>query len=95
MAADGGLHSHLIQRIYISYDLNKANWQSEAYHPDYVNNVGWFGIYAETGLREIRYDTTFETEDELRMGVEFLELTVGLQSGTKIQLPNYHDTTEI
>ena len=37
----------------------------------------------------------FETEDELRMGVKFLGLTVGPQSRTKIQLPNYHDTREI
>ena len=93
MAADGGLHSHVIQRIYISYDLNKANLQSAVYHPDYVNNVGWFGIYAETGLREIRYDTTFETEDELRMGVAFLLLTVGPQGEIKIQMPDYMTPT--
>ena len=86
---DGGLYSHAIQRIYISYDLNKANWRSAVYQPDYVNFVVWFEIYGETGLREIRYDHTFETEDELRMGVAFLGLTVGPQSEIKIQLPNY------
>jgi len=86
---DGGVHSHAIQRSYISYDLNKANWQSAVYQPDYVNNVMWFEICGETGLRRIRYDHTFETEDELRMAVAFLGLTVGPQSEIKIQLPNY------
>ena len=59
------------------------------YQPDYINNVVWFEIYGETGLREIRYDHTFETEDESGMGVAFLGLTVGPQSEIKIQLPNY------
>ena len=86
---DGGLYSHAIQKIYISYDLNKANWRSAVYQPDYVNNIVWFEIYGETGLREILYDHTFENEDELRMGVAFLGLTVGAQSEIKIQLPNY------
>ena len=86
---DGGFYSHAIQRIYISYDLNKANWRSAIYQPDYVNDIVWFEIYGETGLSEIRYDHTFETEDELRMGVAFLGLTVGPQSDIKIQLPNY------
>jgi len=86
---DGGFYSHAIQRLYISYDLNKANWQSAVYVPDYVNDVVLFEIYGDTGLREIRYDHTFETEDELRMGVAFLGLTVGPQSEIKIQLPNY------
>jgi len=86
---DGGFYSHAIQRVYISYDLNKANWQSAVYMPDYVNDVVLFEIYGDTGLREIRYDHTFDTEDELRMGVAFLGLTVGPQSEIKIQLPNY------
>ena len=86
---DGGFYSHAIQRLYISYDLNKANWQSAVYVPDYVNDVVLFEIYGDTGLREIRYDHTFDTEDELRMGVAFLGLTVGPQSEIKIQLPNY------
>ena len=86
---DGGFYSHAIQRIYISYDLNKANWQSAVYVPDYVNDVVLFEIYGDTGLREIRYDHTFDTEDELRMGVAFLGLSVGPQSEIKIQLPNY------
>ena len=86
---DGGFYSHAIQRVYISYDLNKANWQSAVYVPDYVNDVVLFEIYGDTGLREIRYDHTFDTEDELRMGVAFLGLTVGPQSEVKIQLPNY------
>lgn len=86
---DGGFYSHAIQRAYISYDLNKANWQSAVYVPDYVNDVVLFEIYGDTGLREVRYDHTFDTEDELRMGVAFLGLTVGPQSEIKIQLPNY------
>ena len=86
---DGGFYSHAIQRVYISYDLNKANWQSAVYLPDYVNDVVWFEIYGDTGLKDIRYDHTFDTEDELRMGVAFLGLTVGPQSEIKIQLPNY------
>ena len=86
---DGGFYSHAIQRVYISYDLNKANWQSAVYVPDYVNDVVLFEIYGDTGLREIRYDHTFDTEDELRMGVAFLGLSVGPQSEIKIQLPNY------
>ena len=86
---DGGFYSHAIQRLYISYDLNKANWQSAVYVPDYVNDVVLFEIYGDSGLREILYDHTFDTEDELRMGVAFLGLTVGPQSDIKIQLPNY------
>ena len=86
---DGGFYSHAIQRLYISYDLYKANWQSAVYVPDYVNDVVLFEIYGDTGLREIRYDHTFDTEDELRMGVAFLGLSVGPQSEIKIQLPNY------
>ena len=86
---DGGFYSHAIQRVYISYDLNKANWQSAVYVPDYVNDVVLFEIYGDTGLRQIRYDHTFDTEEELRMGVAFLGLTVGPQSEIKIQLPNY------
>ena len=86
---DGGFYSHAIQRLYISYDLNKANWQSAVYVPDYVNDVVLFEIYGDSGLREILYDHTFDTEDELRMGVAFLGLSVGPQSEIKIQLPNY------
>ena len=86
---DGGFYSHAIQRVYISYDLNKANWQSAVYVPDYVNDVVLFEIYGDTGLREIRYNHTFDTEEELRMGVAFLGLSVGPQSEIKIQLPNY------
>ena len=86
---DGGFYSHAIQRLYISYDLNKANWQSAVYVPDYVNDVVLFEIYGDTGLREIRYNHTFDTEEELRMGVAFLGLSVGPQSEIKIQLPNY------
>ena len=86
---DGGFYSHAIQRVYISYDLNKANWQSAVYVPDYVNDVVLFEIYGDTGLREIRYDHTYDTEEELRMGVAFLGLSVGPQSEIKIQLPNY------
>ena len=86
---DGGLYSHAIQRIYINYDLNKANWRSAVYQPDNVNNIVWFEIFGETGLRELRYDHTFENEDELRIGVGFLGLTVGPQKDIKIQLPNY------
>lgn len=86
---DGGLYSHAIQRLYIAYDLNKANWRSAVYQPDYVNDVVRFEIYGESGLREIRYDHKFENEDELRMGVAFLGLSVGPQSDIKIQLPNY------
>ena len=86
---DGGLYSHAIQRIYINYDLNKANWRSAVYQPDNVNNIVWFEIFGETGLRKISYDHTFENEDELRIGVGFLGLTVGPQKDIKIQLPNY------
>ena len=59
------------------------------YQPDYVKDVVRFEIYGEKGLREIRYDHTFESEDELRMGAAFLGLTVGPQSEIKIQLPDY------
>ena len=86
---DGGLYSHAIQRIYVSYDLNKANWRSAVYQPDYYNDIVRFEIYGETGLREIRYDHTFETEDELRIAVGFLGLNIGPQKDIKIQLPNY------
>ena len=36
---DGGFYSHAIQRIYVSYDLNKANWRSAVYQPDYYNDI--------------------------------------------------------
>ena len=86
---DGGLYSHAIQRIYINYDLNKANWRSAVYQPDYYNDIVRFEIYGDMGLREIHYDHTFENEDELRIGVGFLGLSVGPQKDIKIQLPNY------
>ena len=92
---DGGLYSNAIQRIYINYDLNKSNWRSAVYQPDYVNNIVRFEIFGEMGLRELRYDHKFKNEDELRIGVAFLGLTVGPQSDIKIQLPIYmtKDTT--
>ena len=43
----------------------------------------------QNGLREVRYDHTFDNEEELRIGIAFLGLTFGLQSDIKIQLPNY------
>ena len=86
---DGGIYAHAIQRMYVSYDLNKANWRSAVYQPDYVNDVVIFEIYGDAGLREIRYDHTFENEDELRLGIVFLGLTVGPQNNIKIQLPTY------
>ena len=85
----GGTYSHAIERIYISYDLNKANWRSAVYQPDYVNNVVMFEIFGETGLRELHYDHKFKNEDELRIGVGFLGLDVGPQKHIKVQLPNY------
>ena len=86
---NGGIYSHAIKRIYMSYDLNKANWRSAVYQPDYVNNIVRFEIFGENGLREVRYDHTFDNEEELRIGIAFLGLTFGLQSDIKIQLPNY------
>ena len=86
---DGGLYSSAIQRIYIRYDLNKANWRSAVYRPDYAKDLVWFDIFGEKGLREIRYDHTFETDEELQLAVAFLGLTVGPQNDIKIQLPNY------
>ena len=65
-----------------------SNWRSAVYQPDYYNDIVRFEIYGETGLREI-VTTTFETEDELRIGAGFLGLTVGPQKDIKIQLPNY------
>ena len=89
MKQSGGLYSHAIQRIYVSYDLNRANWRSAVYQPDYYNDIVRFEIYGEMGLREMRYDHNFENEDELRIGVGFLGLSVGPQKDIKIQLPNY------
>ena len=86
---NGGLYSHAIQRIYVSYDLNRANWRSAVYQPDYYNDIVRFEIYGEIGLREMRYDHTFENEDELRIGVGLLGLSVGPQKDIKIQLPDY------
>ena len=85
----GAAYSNAIERIYIRYDLNKANWRSAVYRPDYVNNVTLFEIYGEKGLRELSYDHAFANEDELRIGVAFLGLAVGPQSDIKIQLPKY------
>ena len=86
---DGGLYSHAIQRIYTSYDLNKANWRSAVFQPDHFNNIVNFEIFGEMGLREIRYDHKFKNEDKLRVGIAFLGLTVSPQNDIKIQLPNY------
>ena len=68
---DGGLYSHAIQRIYISYDLNKANWRSAVYQPDYFNDIVRFEIFWRNGTKERFFMTTFGTEDELRIGVGF------------------------
>ncbi len=46
-------------------------------------------FFGELGLREVRYDHTFENEDELRIGVGLLGLSVGPQKDIKIQLPDY------
>jgi len=86
---NGGIYSHAIKRIYISYDLNKANWRSAVYKPDYFKNLVMFEIFGEKGLREIHYDHTFKNEEELRIGVSLIGLTVGPQNNIKIQLPNY------
>lgn len=86
---NGGFYSHAIQRIYVSYDLNKANWRSAVYQPDYYNDIVRFEIFGELGLREVRYDHTFENEDEMRIGVGLLGLSVGPQKDIKIQLPDY------
>ena len=69
--------------------LNKANWRSAVYQPDYHNDIVRFEIFGELGLREARYDHTFENEDELRIGVGLLGLSVGPQKDIKIQLPDY------
>ena len=77
---DGGLYSHCNTKDFVSYDLNKANWRSAVYQPDYYNDIVWFEIYGETGLREVRYDHTFENENDLRIGVGFLGLSVNISS---------------
>ena len=59
------------------------------YKSDYFKNVVMFEVYGETGLRELRFDHKFKNEDELRIGIAFLGLSVGPQSDIKIQFPNY------
>ena len=86
---NGVIFSHAIQRIYISYDLNKANWLTAVYNSNYYKDVVMFEIFGDMGLREVRYDHTFKNDDELREGVSFLGLTVGPQNYIKIRLPNY------
>ena len=86
---NGGIYSHAIKRIYISYDLNKANWRSAIYKSDYFKNIVIFEIFGEKGLREVHYDHTFKSEEELRIGVAFIGLTIRPQNNIKIQMPHY------
>ena len=46
--SSGGFYAHAIQRIYVTYDLNKANWKSAVYQMDYANNSIRFEVYGET-----------------------------------------------
>ena len=87
--SSGGFYSHAIQRIYVNYDLNKANWKSAVYQMDYANNSIRFEVYGDKGLKAVNYDHAFDSEDELRMGVALLGLGVGPQNGFTVQLPNY------
>ena len=87
--SSGGFYSHAIQRIYVTYDLNKANWKSAVYQMDYANNSIRFEVYGEKGLKAVHYDHTFASADELRMGVALLGLAVGPQNGFTVQLPKY------
>ena len=87
--SSGAFYSHAIQRIYVTYDLNKANWKSAVYQMDHANNSIRFEVYGKKDLKAVHNDHLFDNEDELRMGVAFLGLTVGPQSGFTVQLPKY------
>ena len=86
---DGGIYSHAIKKIYVSYDLSKANWNSAVYVPNYAEDYVQFEIYGGLGLRELSYDHSFDNEEELRLAVSFLGLSVGKSSDIKIRLPQY------
>ena len=86
---DGGIYSHAIKKIYVSYDLSKANWNSAVYVPNYTEDYVQFEIYGGLGLRELSYDHSFDNEEELRLAVSFLGLSVGKSSEIKIRLPQY------
>ena len=86
---DGGIYSHAIKKIYVSYDLSKANWNSAVYVPNYTEDYVQFEIYGGLGLRELSYDHSFDNEEELTLAVSFLGLSVGKRSDIKIRLPQY------
>ena len=86
---DGGIYSHAIKKIYVSYDLSKANWNSAVYVPNYAEDYVQFEIYGGLGLRELSYDHSFSNEEELRLAVSFLGLSLGKSSDIKIRLPQY------
>ena len=89
---DGGSTHMQFKGFIVSYDLNRANWRSAVYQPDYYNDIVRFEIFGELGLREVRYDHTFENEDELRIGVGLLlpeNVVLFVQKDIKIQLPDY------
>ena len=86
---DGGIYSHAIKKIYVSYDLSKANWNSAVYVPNYAEDFVQFEIYGGLGLRELSYDHSFDNEEELRLAVSFLGLSLGKSSDIKIRLPQY------
>ena len=44
---NGGIYSHAIKRIYISYNLNKANWRSAVYKPDYSKDIVMLRFFGE------------------------------------------------
>ena len=48
-----------------------------------------FEIYGGLGLRELSYDHSFDNEEELRIAVSFLGLSLGKSSDIKIRLPQY------
>lgn len=86
---NGGIYSHAIQKIFVKYDLSKANWNSAVYVPNYFEDVVYFEVYGDKGLRELNYQHSFANEEELRIGLALIGLSEGTLTDIKIKLPSY------
>ena len=83
------MYNHAFKRIYVKYDLNKANWKSTIYKINKSKKPTELHIYGIKGLKELTYSHNFKTKEELIIAASFLNLPVGPQKSIKINLPDY------
>ena len=78
---DGGFDHTQFKELYSTTSISELAISRVC--ADYVNDVVLFEIYGDTGLREIRYDHTFDTEEECAWALHFLASLLGLKVKSK------------